>query len=99
MWSYLYLSDFKAFTDVSNVIKDSLNALKCGTAYGSSEEVHVFPRLDGVTGGVHYYFSPGAKEIAEMVGAKECDVAPFEILQGQILVSDRFFKKAQERSH
>lgn len=95
MWSYLYIRDFKEFTDVSDVIRESLSTLKSGT----DDQVHVFPRLDGVTGGVHYYFSPGAKEVAELVGATKCDVAPFEIRQGQILVSDRFFKKAQERAH
>ncbi|MFB2865722.1 hypothetical protein [Aeromonas sp. MdU4] len=99
MWSYLYLTDLKEFRTVSDVIRDSLSALKCGSNNGSSEPVHVFPQLDGLTGGIHYYFSPGAQDVAELVGAKKCDVAPFEIRQGQILVSSRFFNKTQERRH
>ena len=99
MWSYLYVNDFKEFTAISHVIRERLSNLKCGSDKGSSEPVHVFPRLDGVTGGIHYYFSPGAKDVAELVGAKDCDVAPFEIQQGQILVSNCFFNNAQERPH
>jgi len=70
MWYYLYIDDPATAHAASSEFQKAIFAVWAVT---DNYDATVFCRLDGDSGGVHYYFTPAAKSVALVHGASPCE--------------------------
>ncbi|WP_279449508.1 hypothetical protein [Aeromonas hydrophila] len=70
MWSYLYVGDLPTFVSVSALLTNSLDIIDSYTDADMMAEIQIFLRVDATTGGFHFYFSPAAMQLGNIVGAQ-----------------------------
>lgn len=70
MWSYLYVDDLPTCVSVSNLLRNSLGIIDSYTEDDLMEVIQIFLRVDVATGGCHFYFSPAAMQLGNIVGAQ-----------------------------
>ena len=84
MWHYLYIQDPKKAYLVSTEFMQPVSLL---ANTQSHRDAAVFSRLDQLTGGMHYYFSPQAESVALQYGTASCEKPSRENL-GNLLAGE-----------
>lgn len=85
MWHHLYIDDpTVAFVTSDKMKQSTLAVLRATKNYDAA----LFSRLDIETGGVHFYFAPGAVAIAKAFKASPCE-KPTRTTAGGLLSGDQ----------
>lgn len=83
-WYYLYIDDPQASFLRSGEFTTAMNALGLGS---DGSNAAIYAAFDWQTGGVHYYFTPGASAVALMFAARPWNIPSRQAL-GDLLVGD-----------
>ena len=68
-WHYKYIDDHNDAYIESEKYQTAIEAL---SLIPGSTEATIYSRFDVATGGIHYYFSPAASQVAQAFGAGQC---------------------------
>ncbi|MFB2865723.1 hypothetical protein [Aeromonas sp. MdU4] len=90
MWSYLYVSDLPGCAKICKELRFSLHVMRLYTEPSKLSSIQIFSRIDVQTGGVHYYFSPAAIAIGNIVGAQPYGDSPLDIGEIEPFLSGHF---------
>ncbi|MFQ1996311.1 hypothetical protein ACK35E_02795 [Aeromonas veronii] len=90
MWSYLYVSDLPTCVSVSTLLRNSLDIMHSYTNPDLMRVIQVFSRVDVATGGIHFYFSPAAMQLGNIVGAQPYGDSPPDMEERELFLSGHF---------
>ena len=84
-WHHKYIDDpIAAFRES----KQFMGAIEAATLHAPLMDIALYSKLDLSTGGINYYFTPAAEQIAKAFFATPCE-KPSRVNIGSLLVGDQ----------
>ena len=84
-WHHKYIDDP---TTAFHESKQFMDAIEAAMLHAPSMDIALYSKLDISTGGINYYFTPAAEQIAKAFSATPCE-KPSRVNIGSLLVGDQ----------